>query len=226
MIQNTLKRNLTKIIESIETERLKYSSHQIIKLIAVSKYVDINDIVNLYNIGQRAFGENKVQDLETKIISSNKLPLEWHFIGTLQENKINKLIELNPFMFQALDSIKLANALDSRLQKHNKKLSCLLEINTSLEDNKSGFKIEEALQAYEIIQKNNKNIILKGIMTIGPNTNNKKLIESSFKNAKDIFDKLQNNGAKILSCGMSNDYKIAIANGANMLRIGNSIFKI
>ena len=90
-MQEILQENIRVVIENIENERLKYSAHHIIKLIAVSKYASLEQIIALYNAGQRAFGENKVQDLKAKMQDSQNLPLEWHFIGTLQENKINAL---------------------------------------------------------------------------------------------------------------------------------------
>ena len=132
-MQEILQENLRVVIENIENERLKYSAHHIIKLIAVSKYVSLEQIIALYNAGQRAFGENKVQDLKAKMQDSQNLPLEWHFIGTLQENKINALLGLKPTLFQALDSMKLAVALQKRLELNNQTLNCLLEVNSSLE---------------------------------------------------------------------------------------------
>lgn len=224
--ENTLKENLRKLIESIEEERLKYSSHQIIKLIAVSKYVNLVDIETLYKIGQRSFGENKVQDLKIKMEALDKFPIQWHMIGHLQENKINHLLSLKPYMLQSLHSIKLANSLQKRLKQNDLNLNCLLQINSSNEDTKSGFKLDLAIDSYKEILKTCPNINLCGIMTIAINSNDTKIIESCFKKTKDIFDKLTPFGAEILSCGMSEDYKIAIANGANMLRIGSKIFKI
>ena len=224
-MQEILQNNLSKIIENIEAERLKYSAHHIIKLVAVSKYASLEQIIALYNAGQRAFGENKVQDLKTKAQNSANLPIEWHFIGTLQENKINALLGLKPTLFQALDSLKLAEALQRRLQSNNQILNCLMEINTSGESTKSGFALESAVDSYQKIQEICKNIRLKGIMTIATNTNDIKIQDFCFKSAKNIFDSLRKNGAEILSMGMSSDYKIAIANGANMVRIGSEIFK-
>ncbi|RAX55361.1 YggS family pyridoxal phosphate-dependent enzyme [Helicobacter sp. 16-1353] len=220
-----LKENLRILIENIEEERLKYSSHQIIQLVAVSKYVSLYDIVALYNAGQRTFGENKVQDLKLKAQSLDNLPIQWHMIGTLQENKINQLISLKPTMLQSLDSIKLAKSIQSKLEQNNTKLNCLLQVNSSNELTKSGFSLDSAIDSYKEILEIAPNINLQGIMTIATNTDDKKIIESCFKKTKDIFDKLTPIGAKILSCGMSDDYKIAIANGANMLRIGSRIFK-
>ena len=223
--QAQLKENLRDLIENIEKERLKYSSHQIINLVAVSKYVNSEDIQALYFAGHRTFGENKIQDLKDKSNALKNLPLQWHIIGTIQKNKINQLIALKPYMLQSLDSINLAKELQIRLEKQRTTLKCLLQINSSNESTKSGFKIEEAIESYKEILQIAPNIKLEGIMTIAANTNDTKIIESCFKKTKDIFDKLQDSGARILSCGMSNDYKIAIANGANMLRIGSSIFK-
>lgn len=220
-----LKENLRALIEDIEKERLKYSSHQIIQLIAVSKYVDLSDIIALYNAGQRTFGENKIQDLKAKALSLENLPIQWHMIGTLQENKINQLLSLRPTMLQSLDSIKLAKSLQLRLEKNNTNLDCLLQVNSSNESTKSGFSLDSALDSYKEILEIAPNINLCGIMTIATNTDDTKIIESCFKKTKDIFDKLNKFGAKILSCGMSDDYNIAIANGANMLRIGSRIFK-
>lgn len=220
-----LKDNLRRIIESIEEERLKYSAHQIIKLIAASKYAESCAIAELYNAGQRAFGENKMQDLRIKSENLANLPIEWHFIGNLQENKINALLSVKPFMLQSLSSIKLANALQSRLAANNERLNCLLQINSSNEPSKGGFPPESALESYHEIVESCPNLCLCGVMTIAANTSDTKTVESCFKKTKDIFDTLAPLGARILSCGMSGDYKIAIANGANMLRIGSALFR-
>lgn len=225
MESKKIQENLTKLIENIEAERLKYSAHHIIKLIAVSKYASLEQIIALYNAGQRAFGENKVQDLKAKMQGAENLPIEWHFIGTLQENKINALLALKPTLFQALDSLKLAESLQKRLEANNQTLNCLLEVHSSAESSKSGFGIEVAVDSYLKIQDSCKNIRLKGIMTIATNSNDKKIQDICFKKTKDIFDSLNKNGAEILSMGMSGDYKVAIANGANMVRIGSEIFK-
>ncbi len=219
--------NLGSLIERIEIERLKYSSHHIIKLVAVSKYVGTEQILAAYNAGQRAYGENKVQDLKEKSQLLQNLPLEWHFIGHLQENKINQILSLKPFLFQALDSLKLASALQKRLESNNQTLDCLLEVNSSLESTKGGFTLESTLQAYKDISDSCPNIKLKGIMTIATNSSDTKIIDSCFRDTRDMFDKLRSvyESVEILSMGMSGDYKIAIANGANMVRIGSEVFK-
>lgn len=221
---NILRNNLDKAISRIEKARISYSRHQIIKLIAVSKYSEINDIVEMYNCGQRAFGENKVQDLKNKSEALSNLPIEWHMIGKLQENKINTLLGLKPALIHSIDSIKLAKAIQKRCENMQISLKGLLQINASYEDTKSGVMPQEAKDIYIEISQTCPNIKLEGVMSIGANSTDNKAIESSFKLIKDIFDCLQPYGAKTLSMGMSGDFEIAISYGANMLRIGSVLF--
>lgn len=221
---NILRNNLDKIISRIEKARISYSRHQIIRLIAVSKYSEINDIAQMYNCGQRAFGENKVQDLKNKSEALNHLPIQWHMIGTLQENKINALLGLKPALVHSIDSIKIAKAIQKRCENMQTSLKGLLQINASYEDTKSGVIPQEAKDAYIEILQTCPNIKLEGVMSIGANSRNIKAIESSFKITKDIFDSLQPYGANTLSMGMSGDFEIAISYGANMLRIGSVLF--
>lgn len=221
---NILRNNLDKAISRIEKARISYSRHQIIKLIAVSKYSEINDIVEMYNCGQRAFGENKVQDLKNKSEALSNVPIEWHMIGKLQENKINTLLGLKPALIHSIDSIKLAKAIQKRCENMQISLKGLLQINASYEDTKSGVMPQEAKDIYIEISQTCPNIKLEGVMSIGANSTDNKAIESSFKLTKDIFDCLQLYGAKTLSMGMSGDFEIAISYGANMLRIGSVLF--
>ncbi|PAF53932.1 YggS family pyridoxal phosphate enzyme [Helicobacter sp. 13S00482-2] len=222
---NVLRNNLDKVISRIEKARIAYSRHQIINFIAVSKYSEILDIEKMYELGQRAFGENKVQDLKTKSQTLTDLPIQWHMIGTLQENKINALLALKPALFHSLDSIKLAKTIEKKAEGSQTSLKALLQVNSSYENTKSGVLPQEAKEIYQEISKNCPHIKLEGIMTIGPTSNNTKAIESCFKKTKDIFDSLQSEGAKTLSMGMSGDFEIAIACGGNMLRLGSVLFQ-
>lgn len=215
--------NLERILRRIERARLAYSPHQIISLVAVSKYQSTEQIRALYECGQRAFGENKVQDLRAKIESLDDLPLEWHFIGNLQENKINTLLSLKPALLHSLDSIKLALALQKRLGEQ--KIRALLQVNAANETTKSGVSIESAKEIYEQICATCPNIKLEGIMSIGAHSDDRALIERSFRLTRDVFDSLKGSGAKILSMGMSGDFEIAIAYGANLVRIGSKLFE-
>ncbi len=113
--------NLDIVIEKIEKARLEVSDHHIVQLVAISKYSNSDDIATLYEAGQRAFGENKVQDFKQKSQELDELPLSWHFVGNLQKNKINNLIDLNPSLFHGLDSLELALELDKKLKVKSKK---------------------------------------------------------------------------------------------------------
>jgi len=213
---------LNELIQKVEKARLEVNEHLIVKIIAVSKYVESNAIKKLYEEGQRAFGENRVQVLEQKVNELQDLPIEWHFIGNLQKNKINKLLKLNPFMIQSINSLELAKAIDKRA---NKPIKCLLEINSAKEETKSGLDPQQAIDVYHQILQECPNIKLEGVMTIGAHTDEKKEIIKSFELTYSIFEKLKNKGAKICSMGMSNDFELAIKCGSNMIRVGSALFK-
>jgi len=218
--------NLDNIIAKVEQARLKISEHHIVQIVAVSKYSTVEDIKILYEAGQRAFGENKVQDLALKSKKLEQYPISWHFIGNLQKNKINQLIDLEPILMHSLSSIELAIELDKRLKTKNKKMNCLLQVNCANESTKSGVLPDEAVNIYRQIKSNYSNINLIGIMTIGAHTDNKEIILKSFNIANQIFQELQKefNDTKICSMGMSGDYELAIAEGSNMVRIGSALF--
>ncbi len=222
MTQLQYKLHIDDVIRRVEEARLKVSAHHIVKIVAVSKYVDSDAVRKLYAIGQRAFGENKVQILRTKTQELEDLPLEWHFIGSLQKNKINNLLDINPFMFQALDSVELAKELQKRLQKRSMVLDTLLQINSAKEETKHGFMPEAALEAYVQIKEECPNINLKGVMSIGAHTDERKTIKKSFETTYKIYEQLQD--ATVCSMGMSGDFELAIECGSNMVRLGSLMF--
>ena len=212
---------LDELIQKVEAARLRRSEHLIVQIVAVTKYTqNIEVLKRLYEDGQRAFGENRVQDMENKVKALNDLPIEWHFIGNLQKNKINKLLKLNPSMIQSINSYDLAEAINKRAKKP---IRCLLEINSSKEPTKHGLPPEEAIETYLKIKEDLPNINLQGVMTIGAHSNDEKEIRKSFRITYDIFDKLKPYGAKICSMGMSGDFEIAIEEGSNMIRIGSAL---
>lgn len=213
------------VLANIEKVRLRVNQHQIIKIIAVSKSVDTQAISSMYNIGQRAFGENKVQDLKIKVEALEVLPLEWHFIGRLQTNKINHLIDLNPSLLHSCSSLEMAKEIDKRLEVKNKKMNVLLQINSAYEQEKAGVTPENAKEIYEEILFTCKHIKLKGVMSIGAHSDDKKLIRKSFETTYKIYESLKDKDAKYCSMGMSNDYELAVECGANMLRLGSAFFK-
>ena len=220
-----LRKNLDEVIWKIEQARIAVSEHHIVKLVTVGKYTDIRNIETLYELGQRAFGENQVQQLEERTAALEALPLEWHFIGTLQKNKINKLIDIDPFLMQSIDSLDLALAIEERLARKEKEMNCLLQINSAREESKSGVAPEEAKDIYQEIRERCSHIDLKGVMCIGAHTDDQSLIEESFETTYRIYESLQNDNATICSMGMSDDYELAIACGSNLVRIGSALFR-
>ncbi|MEY3089957.1 MAG: hypothetical protein RL113_273 [Pseudomonadota bacterium] len=220
-----LRKNLDEVIWKIEQARISVSEHHIVKLVTVAKYTEIENIATLYELGQRAFGENQVQQLKERITTLDALPLEWHMIGTLQKNKINHLIDLNPSLFHALDSIDLAHELNKKLVAKGQTMSALLQINAAKEESKSGVASEEAFDIYQQIKETCPQITLKGVMTIGAHSEDQQKIQKSFETTHAIYEKLQTEGATICSMGMSGDYELAIACGSNLVRVGSALFQ-
>lgn len=224
-MQTRLNQNLLDAIDKIEKARIAIDRRRIVQIVAVSKYSSKEEIVMLYQCGQRAFGENKVQDLQDKSLALRNLPLEWHFIGNLQSNKINALLSLEPYLVQSLHSLELARALQLRLERDNKHLNALLQINSAKEESKNGFAPEVAQEMYLKIKEEYKNIHLRGVMSIGAHTDDIAVIKKSFETTYKIFESLSKSGAEILSMGMSGDFELAIACGSNCVRLGSTLFK-
>ena len=193
------------------------------QLIVVTKKQSIKNIKNIYQIGQRNFGENKVQDLLKK---QQQLPndINWHMIGHLQSNKV-KLITPFIHMIQSVDSLKLIKIINSCGEKNQRIINCLIQIKIAKEDTKYGFSIKEARQilSTDILSKYNY-INIKGIMGMASFTTNNNQIKNEFKLMKQLFDSCPPK-YKILSMGMSNDYITAYQEGSNMIRIGSAIFQ-
>lgn len=214
--------NYAKILEKIKTTKAKFDKQGEVKLIAVSKYVTSKEVVNLYTQGQIEFGENRVQELNKKISELENYNIKWHFIGSLQKNKINQLISLHPTLWQSCNSFELAYGVDKRL---NYKLDTLLEINAASEDSKSGIEINRAVEEYLRIQEECKNLNMCGVMSIGAHSTDMSLVKKSFNDTYKIYEKLCSNGAKICSMGMSSDFELAIECGSNMIRLGTILFE-
>ncbi|MDD3344080.1 MAG: YggS family pyridoxal phosphate-dependent enzyme [Sulfurospirillaceae bacterium] len=213
------------ILTKIEKARLSVNQHQIVKIVAASKSADAAMIEAMYSTGHRAFGENKIQDMSEKVHALEHLPLEWHFIGRLQTNKINQLIDLNPFLMHSLSSFELAQEIDKRLQIKGKTLNVLLQVNSAYEAQKAGVLPGIAVDTYMAIAATCKNLNLKGVMSIGAHTEETTIIQKSFETTYKIYESLTSKGAKYCSMGMSGDYELAIACGSNMVRLGSILFK-
>lgn len=213
---------IDEVIRRVEFARVRFDEKQIVKIVAISKYSTSQEIERLYRIGQRAFGENKVQDLRVKSAELDHLPLEWHFVGNLQTNKINNLLEIQPTLFHSLDSFALAVELEKKLALRGEKLDALLQINSAYEESKHGVMPEDAIHIYEKIKQECPRINLKGVMSIGAHSEDKALIKKSFQTTYEIYKKLD--GATICSMGMSGDFELAIECGSNMIRLGGILF--
>lgn len=195
-------------------------------LVAVSKTKPVADIEGLYHLGQRAFGENYVQELTEK---QPQLPadIQWHFIGHLQRNKV-KLIVPFVHLIQSVDSFKLLQAINKAAKESNKIVSCLLQVHIAQEETKYGFSSEELMAAIEEIKKENlPNVSVKGLMGMASFTENLQQVKVEFEQLKSLFDQckaLLGADCTILSMGMSSDYEEALKAGSNMVRIGSLLF--
>jgi len=222
MTQEEYKIYIDDVLRRIESARLKVSDYHIVKIVAISKYSTSAEIEKLYSIGQRAFGENKVQNLRAKADELEELPLEWHFVGNLQKNKINNLLDIHPALFHGLDSLELAYDLQKKLEAKDITLDALIQINSAKEDSKHGFLPEDAIDVYAKIQKECPNIKLKGVMSIGAHSEDRDIIRKSFETTFEIYKSLD--GATVCSMGMSGDFELAIECGSNMVRLGSIMF--
>lgn len=216
------KLHFDRIIERVEKARLRVNDHHIVKIVAASKYVDAEAIAALYAIGQRAFGENKVQDLIAKSEALEDLPIEWHFIGTLQKNKINHLLSVRPHLLHSVDSVELAHALNDRLERENMTLRALVQINSAYEESKSGFLPEEINEKYAQIHEECPRLHLQGVMSIGAHVDDPTVVRKSFETTRRIFETLPD--ATVCSMGMSGDFELAIESGSNLVRLGSILF--
>ncbi len=210
----SIRDNILKIKEEIGDEA---------KLVAVSKTRSTKEIIDAYNSGQKIFGENRVQEIVEK---QKLLPddIEWHMIGHLQKNKV-KYISSFISLIHSLDRISLAKEIDKYAKKSNRKIDCLIQLKISSEETKFGLDISHLEDFFSEVKKYN-NINLVGLMGMASFTHEKEKIIDEFNKIKELYDKmkLKNSNLKILSTGMSDDYKLALENGSNMIRLGSKIF--
>lgn len=192
-----------------------------VTLVAVSKTKSNADILAAYNVGQKVFGENKVQELAQK---AEELPkdIAWHMIGHLQTNKV-KFIAPFVSLIHAVDSLKLLQEIDKRASQNKRIIDCLLQIHIATESTKFGFGIQEVEKAVEK-SKEFKHIKIKGLMAMATFTDDFEQINKEFASINELFKKVKTKELNTLSIGMSGDYKLAINNGSTMIRVGSAIF--
>lgn len=215
-----IKENLNKVRATVPNN---------VTLIAVSKTKPVTDLQEAYDAGQRIFGENKALEMRDK---HQKLPkdIQWHFIGHLQTNKIKYIA---PFvsLIHSIDSISLLEAVNKEAVKNNRVIDCLLQFHIAKEETKFGLDIEEAEEMLKSDSyKNLNNINIIGVMGMATFTDDVNQIRNEFKSLKNIFNILKERyfqdkeSFKEISMGMSDDYPIAIEEGATMVRVGSKIF--
>jgi pyridoxal phosphate enzyme (YggS family) len=215
-----IKNNITSLRQSIPAQ---------CALVVVSKTKPVEAILEAYDAGQRVFGENKVQELTAKYEALPK-DIEWHMIGHLQSNKVKYIA---PFvsLIHSVDSFKLLEEINKQGVKAGRVLNCLLQIHIAEEETKFGFseaEIFELIKSGSISALNN--IHVAGLMGMATFTDNEGQVRKEFKNLKTIFENIKASSLpaqiemKILSMGMSGDYKIAIEEGSTMVRVGSAIF--
>ena len=206
------------------TEELKLSKTT---LVAVSKTKPASDIENLYQLGQRDFGENYVQELVDKVTSLPK-DIRWHFIGHLQSNKV-KYIAPFVYLIHGVDSFSLLKEINKQAAKCNRVIDCLVQIHIAQEETKFGFDESEIDQLFNVNLSELKNIRIVGMMGMASFSDNQEKVRAEFRKLKSLFDKyalmsIANCQLSIISMGMSGDYKMAITEGSTMVRIGSLLF--
>jgi hypothetical protein len=205
----SIKDNLQRILTEIGS----------VKLIAVTKYATPEQIQELYAAGQRVFGENRIQVAKEKI--AQYPDVEWHLIGHLQTNKAKQAVQLFQ-LIHSIDSLHLAEAISREAVRQNKIQDILIQVNIGKEPQKSGCQPEDTAALVAAARKL-PNIQVRGLMAMAPLSEYSEDSRPYFKQMKTIFDSIP--GLSVLSMGMSGDYKIALAEGATMVRIGSALFE-
>ena len=208
-------------LEEILAELKPYNA----QLVAVSKTKSVEAVQEVYDFGHKIFGENYVQELVEKQAQLPK-DIHWHFIGHLQSNKV-KMIAPFVSLIQSVDSLKLLREINKEAKKHNRIIDCLLQVHIAQEETKFGLSMEEAkeiMQSSEVGEM--KNISIKGLMGMSTLTEDESQIRKEFKSLKNFQTQLQTSNLKLqtLSMGMTSDYRMALEEGSNLVRIGSAIF--
>ncbi len=200
-----------------------------VTLVAVSKTRSVEEILALYNRGQRDFGENRVQEMRDKYEVLPK-DIRWHLIGHLQTNKVKYIAEW-VHLIHSVDSLPLLEEINKQAQKHNRIIPCLLQVYIASEETKFGLDEDELITLLNSASyKQMQNIAVYGLMGMATNTENESLIRNEFSHLIQMFDKIkanyfgQDDAFRQKSMGMSSDYTIAVEMGSTMVRIGSLLF--
>ena len=203
-------------------EALKTSLPEAVTLVAVSKTKSNEAIMEAYALGQRVFGENKVQEMVEKYETLPK-DIEWHMIGHLQRNKVKYMASF-VHLIHGVDTEKLLAEINKQAAKHDRRIPCLLQVHIAEESTKFGFAESELSELITRIDEF-PNVEIKGLMGMASFSENINQIQQEFRGLKKRFDQIfKNTEAAVLSMGMSGDYPIAIAEGSTLIRVGSKIF--
>ena len=208
-----------------QLQELKSVLPKQVTLVAVSKTKPVQDLMKAYDVGQRIFGENKVQEMVEKHQQMPK-DIQWHMIGHVQRNKVKYMA---PFvdLIHGVDSLKLLSEINKQALKNNRCINGLLQIKIAAEDSKFGMTKNDAIQLMKSSEfKNLKNIKIKGVMGMATFTDDQNKIRKEFETLKSTFSELKSieDSMHIISMGMSGDYPLAIECGSTMIRVGSHIF--
>ena len=213
------------IAQNLKAVQNSLPKQQNIKIVVVTKTRTPKEIEEAIAAGARFIGENRVQEAENKFSKIKNIDLvEKRLIGRLQTNKVNKAVKLFD-VIDSVDSLRLASKISKAAQRQHKKQRVLVQVNSSGETTKAGFKLKEKKSIIECIK--NEGILVEGLMTMGPNTQQIKKIERAFINTKNLFDEINNEiktKMTTLSMRMTGDFKVAIKSGSTSIRVGPALF--
>ncbi len=217
--------NIAEVREKINIAAKKGNNSNV-TLIAVSKTKPVSDIEEAYTTGIRDYGENKVQELDEKYPVLPK-DIKWHLIGHLQTNKVKYIVD-KVHLIHSVDSYKLAEQIEKEAVKHNTEVNILIQVNVANEDTKFGLQYDDTIDEIKKIAKL-EHVHIKGLMTIAPFVENPEENRIHFRRLRELSDTikslhLKNVDMKELSMGMTNDYEVAIEEGATLVRVGTGIF--
>lgn len=226
-VKMSIKENLEEINKKITAAAEKSGrKREDVLLLGVTKTIDVERIKEMIDCGVKSLGENKVQEVMDKYDAIGE-GVDWHLIGHLQTNKVKYIID-KVKLIHSVDSLKLAEEIDKRAKQHNLKAEILIELNIAGEESKHGIKPEETLELCEKIAKL-ENVRIRGLMTVAPFVENPQENRKYFAQMRKLFIDIKNKNIdnidmSYLSMGMTNDYEVAIEEGANIVRIGTGIF--
>ncbi len=222
--------NLRKVRENIAKASVDVGrSYDSVKLVAVSKFRPLEEIKALYEAGQKDFGENRVQELLQKYPELQDA--NWHLIGHLQTNKVNRLLrEVRLELIHSLDREKLVDKIETQARNLDIIVPCLLEVKIAPDATKHGVSVEDVEKLLNYILENTFRISVKGFMGMATYTRDERVLSKQFQTLYNLRERLRSYASeqhplRELSMGMSNDYKIAIKEGATIVRVGSAIFR-